>query len=227
MTESEWLGARANAQGMIWHFRGTSVVRTKRGRRKLRLFAVGCCRQFWNQLWDDGLRDVIEVAERFSDGAGTKQDLQQAKLAIEPLNTDSYHAPLGHGSQERTATSLIDALTSSAPFDAAFSMTCYQLPLAGYCGGIAREHALVCDLVRDIFGNPFRQVAFDPAWRTSDAVALARAMYDARNFGAMPILADALQDAGCDSADVLTHCRDANQVHVRSCWVCDLVLGKE
>ena len=82
-------------------------------------------------------------------------------------------------------------------------------------------------LLRDIFGNPFRPVAFDPAWRTSDAVALARAMYDARNFGAMPILADALQDAGCDSADVLTHCRDANQVHVRGCWVCDLVLGKE
>ena len=63
-------------------------------------------------------------------------------------------------------------------------------------------------LIRDIFGNPFRPVAFDPAWRTSTAVALAKQMYESRDFGAMPILADALEDAGCDNDDVLTHCRD-------------------
>jgi hypothetical protein len=51
-------------------------------------------------------------------------------------------------------------------------------------------------------------------------------MYESRDFGAMPILADALQDAGCDSADVLDHCRDAPVTHVRGCWVVDLVLGK-
>ena len=55
---------------------------------------------------------------------------------------------------------------------------------------------------------------------------LARTMYDSREFSAMPILADALQDAGCDNDDILAHCRDANQVHVRGCWVVDLVLGK-
>jgi hypothetical protein len=82
-------------------------------------------------------------------------------------------------------------------------------------------------LLRDIFGNPFRPVVFSPSWRTSTAVALARTMYDAREFSAMPILADALQDAGCDNDDILTHCRDANQTHVRGCWVVDLVLGKE
>ena len=81
-------------------------------------------------------------------------------------------------------------------------------------------------LASDIFGNPFRPVKFDPAWRTSTAVALARGMYESRDFGAMPILADALQDAGCDNEDVLNHCRSANQVHVRGCWVVDLVLGK-
>ena len=74
--------------------------------------------------------------------------------------------------------------------------------------------------------NPFRPVAFDPAWRTSTAVALASQMYESRDFGAMPILADALQDAGCNSDDILNHCRDAKQVHVRGCWVVDLVLGK-
>ena len=81
-------------------------------------------------------------------------------------------------------------------------------------------------LARDIFGNPFRPVAFEPDWRTSTAVAIAKQMYDARDFGAMPILADALQDAGCENEDVLTHCRDAMGVHVRGCWVVDLVLGK-
>ncbi|MBY0459710.1 MAG: hypothetical protein K2V38_20515 [Gemmataceae bacterium] len=80
--------------------------------------------------------------------------------------------------------------------------------------------------MRDIFGNPFRPVALDPAWLTSDVLALARGIYDERAFDRMPILADALQDAGCNHDDILAHCRDANQVHVRGCWVIDLVLGK-
>jgi hypothetical protein len=51
-------------------------------------------------------------------------------------------------------------------------------------------------------------------------------MYDSEQFGAMPILADALQDAGCDNAKVLAHCRDPKATHVRGCWVLDTVLGK-
>ncbi len=81
------------------------------------------------------------------------------------------------------------------------------------------------DMIRCVIGNPFRPVAFSPSWRTDTALSLARTMYDARDFSAMPILADALQDAGCDN-DVLNHCR-GNSPHVRGCWVCDLVLGKE
>ncbi len=84
----------------------------------------------------------------------------------------------------------------------------------------------VSPLIRDIFGNPFRPVAFDPAWRTSDVLLLARGIYDERAFDRMPILADALQDAGCTNDDILNHCRDTAQVHVRGCWVVDLVLGK-
>jgi hypothetical protein len=80
--------------------------------------------------------------------------------------------------------------------------------------------------LRDVFGNPFQPVAFDPAWRTSTAIALAQQMYDSRDFSLMPILADALEDAGCDSDDVLAHCR-GDGPHVRGCWVVDLVLGKE
>ena len=81
-------------------------------------------------------------------------------------------------------------------------------------------------LLRDIFGNPYRPAALDPAWLTADVRALAQGIYDERAFDRMPILADALQDAGCDNDAILTHCRDAAQVHVRGCWVVDLLLGK-
>jgi hypothetical protein len=86
--------------------------------------------------------------------------------------------------------------------------------------------ARLVGLLRDIFGNPFRPATFSPSWRTDTAVTIARQMYAARDFSAMPILADALQDAGCDSDDVLDHCRGEGP-HVRGCWVCDLVLGRE
>jgi hypothetical protein len=69
-------------------------------------------------------------------------------------------------------------------------------------------------------------VRWTPTRRTDTALALARRMYESRDFSAMPILADSLQDAGCDSDDILNHCRDANQAHVRGCWAVDLVLGK-
>jgi hypothetical protein len=81
-------------------------------------------------------------------------------------------------------------------------------------------------LLRDLFGNPFRPVALDPAWLTSDVLALTRGIYEEKAFDRMPILADALQDSGCASEDVLAHCRDVNAGHVRGCWVLDLLLDK-
>jgi hypothetical protein len=90
----------------------------------------------------------------------------------------------------------------------------------------AKERLRQASALRDIFGNPFRPITFSPQWRTDTAVSLARQMYEARDFSAMPILADALQDAGCDSEDVLNHCR-GDGPHVRGCWVVDLVLGRE
>jgi hypothetical protein len=81
-------------------------------------------------------------------------------------------------------------------------------------------------LAHDIFGNPFRPAAFDPRWRTPDTVGLARAIYEDRAFERMPLLADALMDAGCADEQVLGHCR-GDGPHVRGCWVVDLVLGKE
>jgi hypothetical protein len=80
-------------------------------------------------------------------------------------------------------------------------------------------------LLRDIFGNPSRSVILNPTWRTASVVALAQSIYDDRVFDRLPILAAALEDAGCDNADILNHCRQPSE-HVRGCWVVDLVLGK-
>jgi hypothetical protein len=73
--------------------------------------------------------------------------------------------------------------------------------------------------------NPFRPVTADPRWLTATAVALAQAIYEDRAFDRMPILADALEEAGGDDADLLAHCR-SDGPHVRGCWAVDLVLGK-
>jgi hypothetical protein len=88
------------------------------------------------------------------------------------------------------------------------------------------HRAVAVGVIKDILGPPLVSPRFDPAWRTSDVVAMARGIYEGRDFAAMPILADALQDAGCEDAAVLGHCRGPGP-HVRGCWVVDLVLGKE
>jgi hypothetical protein len=82
------------------------------------------------------------------------------------------------------------------------------------------------ELIRDIFGNPFRPVASDPAWLSTPVVDLARTMYESRDFLAMPILGDALEEAGCSDADVLAHCR-GDGPHTRGCWVVDAILKKD
>jgi hypothetical protein len=80
-------------------------------------------------------------------------------------------------------------------------------------------------LIECIFGNPFRPVAFAPSWRSETAVALAAGIYSERAFDRLPVLADALEEAGCDDPDVLSHLRGPGP-HARGCWVVDAVLGK-
>ena len=81
--------------------------------------------------------------------------------------------------------------------------------------------------MREVFGNPFRPAFFNTAWRTDTVLAVALRAYESREFGALPVLADALQDSGCDSADLLNHLGDPHAEHVRGCWALYLVLGKE
>ena len=89
-----------------------------------------------------------------------------------------------------------------------------------------REKAFQCQILRDIFGNPFHSVSLDPTWLTATVKEIASGIYADQAFDRLPILADALEDAGCTSTDILSHLRGGG-VHVRGCWAVDLLLGKE
>jgi hypothetical protein len=80
-------------------------------------------------------------------------------------------------------------------------------------------------LLRDIFGNPVRPAAIEPSWRTPAVLGLAEAIYEEREVGLLPILADALLDAGCLHADLLDHLRGPGPC-VRGCWAVDALLEK-
>ena len=82
-----------------------------------------------------------------------------------------------------------------------------------------------CDEFRDVAGNPFRPITFDPSWRTETVVGLATGIDESGAYERMPILADALQEAGCEDEQVLAHARGPGP-HVRGCWLVDMVLGR-
>lgn len=95
-----------------------------------------------------------------------------------------------------------------------------------YQAAMKAEFREQAGLLHEVIGNPFRLATFDQSWRTATVQTLAAGIYDERAFDRLPILGDALEDAGCDHADILTHCREGKD-HARGCWVIDLVLGKE
>jgi hypothetical protein len=223
MTEKEWLKETSHVQWMATSLGDRGLPRTRAGRRKLRLFACGCCRVTWDILPDDRLRDAVQTAERFADGQASKDDLAAARAAIATMTYDD--GPFGRSpSGVRVAIDMAVAATDPQAYSAAFSMTATETPLGGRMKTAAAE-AHLCNLLRCVFGNPFRPVAVAPAWRTVAAVALANLMYETRDFSAMPVLADALQDADCEDEQVLGHCRRPGP-HARGCWVVDGLLGK-
>ncbi len=203
--------------------------------RKLRLLVAALCRQLWNVLRDEACRGAIEVAERFADGLASEEELYQARLnADNCVDTIRIQLSLGHasapdptGDSMRARFRAAEAATDAAGWPHHLHNS-YVRALDALREACAEDsHARVVALFREIFGSRLlHPVAFSPGWRTSDVMLLAQRIYDAREFGAMPILADALQDAGCDSDDILNHLRDATAPHVRGCWALDLVLGK-
>jgi hypothetical protein len=217
-------------------------VRGKVSDRKLRLFACGCCRLIWH-LPDQPVAShrAVEIAERYSDGLSGEEE----RAAAERQAWDAWYPDEAddRGKMGFMAVAAFANTTGRTHHDADPQLgtwecvrDCIQTVL--WIGGREDEEGrfeadrdrefrnTVATLALCVFGNPFRPVAFSPAWRTDTAKALARRMYDARDFSAMPILADALQDAECDNDDILNHCR-ADGPHARGCWVVDCVLGRE
>ena len=196
--------------------------------RKLRLFAVACSRQVWHLLKDKRSRRAAEVAERYADGLATARQLaaaysaaDRAQFALwEPYHRDDPSSPV----------KAADWFASLWPFGAASRERPYP-PHHGDRVGVPATTQVA--LLREVFDNPFRPAALDPRWRTPDVLALAGPAYEERALPAgtleparLAVLADALEDAGCTSAGVLSHLRSAGP-HVRGCWAVDLVLGRE
>ncbi|QEG27365.1 hypothetical protein GobsT_21190 [Gemmata obscuriglobus] len=224
MTEEEWLAC--NDPGAL-----IPLSWERNQKRKVRLFGCACCRRIWELLIHPTSRSAVEIAERYAEGNAERSELDRAaegarrasELAHnggEPFSSLVYARP---GAYESAAHAAYTLARPSRP--AGWPLMRETAEAASDAAGRVTERAEQIALVRDIFGNPFRPISLAPEWRTPTAVALALRMYDARNFDAMPILADALQDAGCENGDILNHCR-GNQPHVRGCWVVDLILGK-
>lgn len=179
--------------------------------RKLRLFAVACCRRVSHLCTDHRSRSAVEVAERYADGQATAADLAAAGAEMRVGEIRGHYGPV--------AAWVVAPSADLAARNVAWNAFCDR-------NGTGEERHQA-DLLRCVAGNPFRPVVFSPAWRTDTAVSLARQVYESGDFGAMSILADVLQDAGCARDDLLAHCRDTSLPHARGCWVVDLVLGKE
>jgi hypothetical protein len=173
-------------------------------------------------LWIDGPRPEREPNYMYN--AIEAAACAIAELDMAPLSPDTPLQNFTLGAMLGDMCSLSSSLECSAHAVAHWSRRNDHDPVKRSL--IDKERAEQVKLAHDILGNPFRPVTFSPEWRTDTVVSLARQMYEPRDFSAMPILADALQDTGCDSEDILTHCRGPGP-HVRGCWVVDLVLGKE
>jgi hypothetical protein len=213
MTEEEWLACRKPGHLLIH-------LHARPNPRKERLFACACCRHVWQLLSDPRSRRAVEVSERFADGLATIAELTAARIAAKTALAERGYANLDPGScVALAALTSVDGKTGAAhSVRRAFGRKGDPLCLI--------EQDYQCQVIRDIFGNPFRPVTLDPAWLTANVVGLAQSIYDERAFDRLPILADALEDAGCTNADLLAHCR-SQQEHARGCWAVDLLLGKQ
>jgi hypothetical protein len=206
--------------------------------RKLRLFSVACCRRIWHLLPDESARAAVLAAERFADGQADAAELAAARQAASGLwqGPFAWPATAAEEAAREVQWATAEALSGKPPGCYLGSDACDSAALAGSSGNrtskICRylyeeEKKAQAALLRDLFGPlPFRPVHVDPSWRTPEVLRLARVLCEERDFGHLPILADALEAAGCVNEDVLRHCREPG-VHTRGCWVLDLLLDKE
>jgi hypothetical protein len=246
MTEAEWL-ACDEPRPML------DFLRDKASDRRYRLFGLACCRRVWRSLLNEGSRAAVEVAERFAEGEASEEERAEAEDAARAaiVALEQGAKPIDGG---LVVTSAIERKHPGQPWwkravDTAERAASANSPLPsrGHIGGLdslfqphnqawmeglLRELKAQAKVVRDIFGNPFRPVAFDPSCRTPDVTALAKVAYDERSLPSgeldphcLAVLADALEEVGADG-EAVAHLR-GQEPHVRGCWAVDLVLGKE
>jgi hypothetical protein len=232
MTEADWLACSDPRALMIF-------LGEKAGDRKLRLFAVACCRRIWFLFREQRVRDAVDLAERFADGLTGDEERSAARKAAQQAaqGRGVTTRPTAPKAERRAAAAvywaaarLAGEAATHAP-DLAIEAIIWQAGGPDRCDWQAikaSERTSQARAFRDIFGNPFRVPALDPdwlQWNDGTVAKIAQAINDERDFERMPILADALEDAGCADVDILDHCRSA-WTHVRGCWVIDLLLGK-
>lgn len=197
MTEEEWDRSR-DGPTQMWEFVRASTRWTP---RTLRLFVSA----FWgwqaSRLSDPRREDTIRRVAGFEQWAETGQLPRPFRVSRSP-----------------------NVIFFNVSAEAAADMT-VRAPSSAWESGWEAVLGPMSDFLRDIHGNPFRPTAAHSEWRTEAVVALATGIYAERAFDRLPVLADALEDAGCADPQVLEHCRGAG-LHVRGCWVVDMVLGK-
>jgi hypothetical protein len=229
MTEKEWLKC-SDPTSML------EFLRERISDRQIRLFLCGCARQIWHLLLFDNCKAAVVAAEQFADGQIAGEVLAEAAQKAKTILATQEAWPTGI---HYAMTAVVESTQSMRDADGEFiSFSRFaneSAALAKACGPqskpdfrkqVKRARAEQCFLLRDICGDPFHPVTLDPRWQTSTVIDLGKAMYDERAFDRMPILADALMDAGCDSEEIIAHCRSEGP-HVRGCWVVDLLLAKQ
>jgi hypothetical protein len=218
MTEAQWL-ACADVYPMVDHLGKAASD------RKLRLFAIACCRRVWHLLGDQRSREIVAVAERYADGDANDEELAAAGEAASNVDNGTLDAEYYAA---EAASSLCWRVDDGFGSGYHAKLLWYDVQ---YTLGEAGDH--LSGLLRDVIGNPFRRVGLSPAWRTPTTVTLAQAAYYERNpaggeldMARLLVLADALEEAGCTEQLILDHLR-APGPHVRGCFAVDLVLAKE
>src|SRR5262249_30864693 len=164
-----------------------------------------CCRRAWDRLPANS-RIAVEIIDECADGRVAKAEIKQA-FAWAAQGVREAEPGVAFDAAHAIVQAVYGRLSTTA------ATIRYVAALTGQPG----EPEYLSALVRCVFGMPFRPVTLNPVWLTTDVLALTRSIYDERAFDRLPILADALQDAGCENADILDHCRGPGP-HVRGCW---------
>lgn len=233
MNEAEWLSCEDPTK-MLLFIRGRRTMRKWAKQRKQRLFAVACCLRLRPLLNDERSRRCIEVVEGFADGRATIEELRTAESKSGEIWLKNTADDTAFACHQLCAKEVDGLNVSTTAISAVFERQQREAnkpfdPLDGRrSGACPSEERAQCVLIREIFGNPFRPASINLeclAWNDGLLVSMARQMYDTRDFSNMPILADALEEAGCLDTDILNHCRQPGE-HVRGCWVVDVLLNK-